>query len=108
MQILILKEACDVKLQDLDFDSGVVPHLPIPSPAYTAPPAASSAPALPPAGLRYSCDCVPDGDKLVVYWKIDNFLAFKDILETRKLFSRCAALLSHVTDHCCLVFCRMC
>ena len=25
-----------------------------------------------------------------ITWQIDNFAAFKDILETRKLFSKCA------------------
>ena len=30
------------------------------------------------------------GRKVCFSWRIENFLAFKEIMETRKIFSRCA------------------
>lgn len=35
-----------------------------------------------------ACPRIPPDSKLTFTWRIDNFLAFKDILETRKVFSK--------------------
>lgn len=72
-QVLILKEACDVRLVPLSHDSARAPAL------------AHGAQAMDSAVL---CPQIPPGRKLTFTWKIDNFLAFKEILETRKIFSK--------------------
>jgi hypothetical protein len=73
LQVLILKESCDVRVVPLSHDSSRPPVL-----AYSA---ASMDSAV-------ACPRVPPGEKLTFTWRIDNFLAFKDILETRKIFSK--------------------
>jgi hypothetical protein len=74
VQVLILKEACDVRLVPLSHDSAKVPML------MHNTTCAGDAAAL--------CPAIPAGKKLTFTWKIDNFLAFKEILETRKIFSK--------------------
>lgn len=73
LQVLILKEACDVRLVPLSHDSAKAPAL------------AHGAQAMDSAVV---CPQIPAGRKLTFTWKIDNFLAFKEILETRKIFSK--------------------
>ncbi len=34
------------------------------------------------------CRCVQQGKKIKFTWRIENFVAFKEIMETRKIFSR--------------------
>jgi hypothetical protein len=71
--VLILKEACDVRLVPVSHDSSKLPAMPYNSQSMNS---------------TISCSCIPPGKKLTFSWKIDNFLAFKEILETRKIFSK--------------------
>ena len=73
VQVLILKEACDVRLVPLSHDSSKMPPMPYSAAAMDS---------------TVSCAALPPGQKLSFSWKIDNFLAFKEILETRKIFSK--------------------
>lgn len=49
-----------------------------------------------PLALPYLGSSLEDPPLMSITWQIDNFTAFKDILETRKLFSKCACCI-----HCC-------
>ena len=51
-----------------------------------------------PLALPYKGSSLEDPPHMSITWQIDNFTAFKDILETRKLFSKCAPLL--MRQHC--------
>lgn len=48
--------------------------------------------ALPPPPAEVAVDeSTVRGTKVRFTWRLDNFAAFRTILETRKVFSRCAA-----------------
>jgi hypothetical protein len=77
LQVLILKEVWDVRVVPLAYNSSHAPQL-LHGPQYPE--------------TTVVCQSIPAGKKLVFYWKIDNFLAFKQILETRKIFSKYIAI----------------
>lgn len=89
MQVLILKESCEVKLVPLSHDSAKVHNNMLTSHNNNNGNSngghSSAATAVDTAAL---CAQIPPGKKLTFTWKIDNFLAFKEILETRKIFSK--------------------
>ena len=71
--MLILKEACDIRFVNVDQDSAKLAmqmHLGQAS------------------DLPIACGSIPEGKKLCFTWRIDNFISFKEILETRKIFSK--------------------
>lgn len=78
MQVLILKEACDVSIRAADADSTKL--------------ALSTAANVHTMTDSVLCTSIPDAQKLCFTWRIDNFLSFKEILETRKIFSKFFAI----------------
>jgi hypothetical protein len=87
MQVLILKESCEVKLVPLSHDSAKAPNNMLMNNHNSSNNSGNNNPSL---ALESSalCSQIPPGKKLTFMWKIDNFLAFKEILETRKIFSK--------------------
>lgn len=90
MQVLILKESCEAKLVPLSHDSAKVQNNMLTSHNSnnnnnTNNNTNNTSTAADSAAL---CPQIPPGKKLTFTWKIDNFLAFKEILETRKIFSK--------------------
>jgi hypothetical protein len=88
-QVLILKESCEVKLVPLSHDSAKAQNnMLVAHSSNSNNSNSSSNPITPAIDSAALCPQIPPGKKLTFTWKIDNFLAFKEILETRKIFSK--------------------
>jgi MATH domain len=87
LQVLVLKESCELRIVPLAHDSSKAPPMPHAGGAGTAA-ANGTCTAADAPGATTTVAAIPPGKKLSFYWKIDNFLAFKEILETRKIFSK--------------------
>lgn len=88
LQVLILKESCEVKLVPLSHDSAKVQSSLLASHTGNTNNSNGTNNAVAVVDSPALCSQIPPGKKLTFTWKIDNFLAFKEILETRKIFSK--------------------
>ena len=84
-----MKESCDVKVVPLSHDSAKIQSSMLTTHSSNNNSGGSSnVNAAVSADSAALCPQIPPGKKLTFTWKIDNFLAFKEILETRKIFSK--------------------
>ena len=90
LQVLILKESCEVKVVPLSHDSAKIQSsmLTTHSSSNNNNNSSSNTNSTAVADSASLCAQIPPGKKVSFTWKIDNFLAFKEILETRKIFSK--------------------